>query len=289
MNNGRNYYPRPNNSQRSMHPNQRGSQMPGRGPPQMRQNMAPPMTHGRMRQQMQQRSAQVTPMAQGLPSPIGAEGQYILYYSNYCINCNEFMNILCKTPVYSNFTKINVSSGETSFPQFVKSVPTIVVPKITRPLVGEEVFKWLEDQSAERVKNEKEGIIPYSPGEMGCGLGDNYSYLDAKDTEQPMEHTFAFIKRGDQKIETPAEDSFVSTKPKPVQDINRTNRPPFPQAPQRQMPQGARPSQGAGGRPPMIPLSSSGDDGKNVEDAYNELLARRKMDTPSAPQGIPPR
>ena len=24
---------------------------------------------------------------------------HILYYSNYCINCKEFMNILCKTPM----------------------------------------------------------------------------------------------------------------------------------------------------------------------------------------------
>jgi len=224
----------------------------------------------------------------GLPFPIGTEGQYILYYSNYCINCKEFINLLCKTPIYSNFTKINVSE-KVSFPSFVKSVPTIVVPKIQRPLVGEEVFKWLEDQSIERIKNKKEGIIPYSPGEMGSGLEDSYSYLDAKDTDQPMEHTFSFIKRGDQKIETPPEESFVNTKPKQIDGIDRTNRQPFPQAPQQQIPSEIKglSSHGSGGRPPMIPLSSSGDDGQNVEDAYNELLARRKMDiTSNSPPNI---
>ena len=244
-----------------------------------------PNNQGYSPQRAPQRSPQIyqermpTQDNKGLPFQIGAEGNYIMYYSNYCINCKEFMTILCKTPLYSQFTKINVS-GNTSFPSFVKSVPTIVVPKIPRPLVGEEVFKWLEEQSVKRVKNENQGIIPYSPGEMGSGLTDTYSYLDAKDTEQPMEHTFSFIKREDQKIDTPPEESFVNTKPKPVQEISRR---PFPQNPQGQAPfetpqDAPRPSHSTGSKPPMIPLSSSDNDGHNVEDAYNELLARRKMD-----------
>lgn len=205
------------------------------------------------------------------PFTLGAEGQYILYYSNYCINCKEFINILCKNPIYSSFKKINVSNKNVSFPSFVKSVPTILVPKVKKPLVGKEVFEWLENLSSKKSLTQN-GITPYSPGEMSSGLGDNYSYLDFKDTDQPMEHTFAFVKRGDQKINTPDESSFITTKPKPIKEINRSNRPPMPQAPQRQMQQ----SQGMGGKPPMIPQTSSGGE-TNIEDAYNELLARRKM------------
>ena len=122
-------------------------------------------------------------------------------------------------------------------------------------------------------------ILPESSDEQNSG--DNYSYLDIKDTDQPMEHNFVYIKKGDQKIETPPEESFISTKPKASQDINSINRPPFPQAPQRQMPQGIQ-SQGASLVSPMVPQSSGGiggGDGKNVEDAYNELLARRKIDS----------
>lgn len=254
--------------------------------------MQPPLGHrpnmGQYnRQNNQQITRQLQPQSnnsQGLPFPIGSEGQYILYYSNFCINCKEFITLLCKTPVYSSFTNINVSSN-VGFPSFVKSVPTIIVPKIQRPLVGEEVFKWLEDQSTERIKNGQGEISPYSPEEMESGLGDSYSYLDSKDTDQPMEHTFSFITRDAQKIETPPEESFVNTKPKKGNSIEMTNRQPFPQTSQNQMPFEIKglPSQGAGGRPPMIPSSSLGDDGKNVEDAYNELLARRKMDIPSNP------
>ena len=128
-----------------------------------------------------------------LPFKIGAPNQYILYYSNYCINCKEFINILCKNSIYSNFKKINVSVNR-NYPSIIKSVPTIIVPNIERPLIGEEVFQWLEHFSSKRTKTMQEEIIPYSPGEMGSGLTDSYSYLDSKDTEQPMEHTFSFIK-----------------------------------------------------------------------------------------------
>ena len=79
---------------------------------------------------------------------------------------------------------------------------------------------------------------------------------------------------------TPSEESFINSNPKSKNDnINSSTREPFPQAPQRKSPND-HPVQGVGGRPPMIPQSSSGDD-KNVDDAYNELLARRKTDVPN--------
>ena len=89
---------------------------------------------------------------------------HILYYSNYCINCKEFMNILCKTPIYNKFKKINVSEGAVSIPPFIKRVPTIIVPNYN-PLVGEDVFKWLEKVSEQRMSSEQ-SIIPYHPDEM---------------------------------------------------------------------------------------------------------------------------
>jgi hypothetical protein len=277
----------PQNMQQRMMP-QMQPQMQQRMQPQMQQRMQPQMQQ-HMQPQMQQRkpqqtqefmSQQIQQRSQSQPVRLGADDQYILYYSNYCINCKEFMNIMCKTPIYNKFTKINVSEGIVNIPPFIKSVPTIIVPNSNKPLVGEDVFKWLEEKSEQRMNSVDQSILPYHPDEMDGVLGDNYSYLDIKDTEQPMEHNFVYIKKGDQKIETPPEESFISTKPKSAQDINSSNRPPFPQAPQRQMPHGIQ-TQGASLVSPMVPQSSGGSsgDGKNVEDAYNELLARRKIDS----------
>lgn len=204
----------------------------------------------------------------GLPFRIGAENQYILYYSNFCINSKEFMNILCKTELYSKFTKINVSN--TSFPPIIKSVPTIIVPRVSRPLVGIEVFKWLEKQSEQKSQNiQQQGIIAYSQ-EMNSDMGDNYSYLDSSDKNQPMEHTFHFISRPEQKIQTPSEESYSTKEPKV--DMNIQKRDLYPQ--QKQPIQ-----QSSYGKPPLVPVNSTDSENTNVENAYNELLARRKLDS----------
>jgi multidrug efflux pump subunit AcrB len=201
-----------------------------------------------------------------LPFTIGADNQYILYYSNFCINSKEFIGTLSKSPLYSKFTKINVSSN--SYPSIIKSVPTIIVPKHQKPLVGIEVFSWLEKQSEEKEIHTKQGINAYS-NEMDSNFGDSYSYLGSSDTNQPMEHTFHFISRSEQKIQTPPEEVFSNKEPK-VQALTE-NRELYPQTKQ--------PVQKSSyGKPPMIPLNSTSTEGENVENAYNELLARRKLD-----------
>ena len=220
----------------------------------------------RIQQQNSQPRQLTKPLQTSQNVKIGESNTYIVYYSNYCLNSKEFINILCKTPVYNKFIKVNVSDANVNIPPFVKSVPTIIVPNVNRPLVGEEVFKWLDETSEKRINNVEEAINPYHPDEMDNNMGDNYSYLDFNDTEQPMEHNFVYIKKGEQKIETPPEDDYVSTKPKSVNDVNNVNRPPFPQAPQRQMTTDNH----------IIPQSSSVND-SNVNDAYNELLERRKI------------
>ena len=149
--------------------------------------------NNRIQPQVQSRNQtppQIENMQNPNTQPQNIEEKYTLYYSNYCINCKEFMNILCKNPIYPEFVKINVSNSR--YPSFVKSVPTIVVPKIARPLVGEEVFKWLETLSSTGIQNEKDGIVPYSPSEMGSGFGDNYSYFDLKEEDQPMDLCLGF-------------------------------------------------------------------------------------------------
>jgi glutaredoxin-related protein len=245
---------------------------------QRNQPMQPQMQRNQPMQPQMQRNQQMQPQINQQSVKIGAENQYILYYSNYCINCKEFMNILCKNPLYNKFKKINVSDGSANIPPFVKNVPTILVPNYNHPLVGEDVFKWLEESSEKRMNNLDQTIIPFHPDEMDCGLGDNYSYLDIKDNEQPMEHNFVYIKKGDQKIETPPEESFDDTK---LKSQDTSNRQPVPQRQMSNIPNVLTNPLSS----PIIPQSSVNDK-TNVEDAYNELLARRKTESPETTQMI---
>jgi len=199
-----------------------------------------------------------------IPFIIGADNQYILYYSNFCINSKEFMSILSKSALHSKFIKINVSTS--SFPSIIKSVPTIIVPNNQNPLVGIEVFNWLETQSGQGKSELNEDISSYSC-EMDSNIGDNYSYLGSSDKNQPMEHSFYFISREEQKIQTPSEESFSTKDPK----INTDNREFYPQS-------GEKIQKSSYGKPPLVPLESGDSGGKNVESAYNELLTRRNLD-----------
>lgn len=214
----------------------------------------------------------------GLPMRPGSKGQYILFYSTYCGNCNEFLNILCKRQdIYERFKMINISAPNSPKPGFLRHVPTIVVPGVDRPLAGEEVFQWLENQADEQAKKgeTKEGIQPYLPNEMGMGMGNDYSYIDIGDTDQPMEHSFVFISRPEEKIRTPDEKDFVNAKPPRVQGVDMSNRPPLMQGVQHSAlpPPSKMPSS-------IIPQSSGSlsEDKEDVSRAYDELRKRREMD-----------
>jgi hypothetical protein len=204
-----------------------------------------------------------------------SDNPYKLYYSDFCLHSKKFLQQLCKTPFYDKFEKINVSAGTHMLPPYVQKVPTIEVPSSATALVGDQVFEWLEAKSA--ASGPKSGEIqPYMPDEMGYGMGDSYSYLDVDETEQPMEHGFAFVGRPDQAINTPAEEEFGEPRQKAA-EVNSRTRPPMPQVPQMQ-------PQAPMGRGPIIPQSGGGPMGKkNMKQAYEQLLARRQQDMPKHP------
>jgi len=212
----------------------------------------------------------------GQPIRIGAENQYILFYNDNCLNSKEFLNILVKNQeLYKKFKKIYTTKDGPKLP-FLRVVPTIVVPNVNKPLEGSNVFKWLEQQSQKRQNEQTEEITPYLPGEMSDFGGNAYSYLGMDDRSQPMENNFTFLNKGFQKIDTPAEESFATTQPKRLKDLNTSNREQFPQINQGRQMQSATNS--------LPPPVSSENDGK-TEDAYNNLVSRRQADNPPQKEG----
>jgi len=159
---------------------------------------------------------------------------HILFYSNYCNNCKEFIQQLYKSPFFEKFKKICVDNNP-KIPKEITSIPCIIVPRITRPLVGTEAFHWLRGMNqvhlAEQEKlvnttasnqahggNQKKldngipdgggdptnlnyamGSVTAYSGTMG-GFSDNFSFIGS---DSPMEHSFSFLGENDQKIYTP--------------------------------------------------------------------------------------
>jgi len=156
---------------------------------------------------------------------------HLLFYSNYCANCKEFVQILYKSPFFEKFKKICVDNNP-KIPKEITSIPCIIVPRISKPLVGTEAFHWLRGMNQIHLQEQEQQIntqasnkahysekdkkqeSPDGPGgdptnlnyAMGSvtaysgtmgGFSDNFSFIGS---DSPMEHSFSFI--GDNKGQT---------------------------------------------------------------------------------------
>jgi hypothetical protein len=157
---------------------------------------------------------------------------YILFYSNYCANCKEFIQSLYKSPFFEKFKKVCVDNN-TNIPNEITSIPSIIVPRMAKVLTGTEAFHWLRGmnqiylQEQEKQVNQdasskaKTGAVPpegntgdptnlnYAMGAVTAysgtmdGFSDSFSFLG---NDSPMEHQFEFLGKGNGKIHTPQED-----------------------------------------------------------------------------------
>ena len=72
----------------------------------------------------------------------------VLFYSNNCDHSKKFLIDLMKSNVNDLVRKICVESKGVKIPSVIKNVPTLVARGINRPLVGEQVFAWLENENS---------------------------------------------------------------------------------------------------------------------------------------------
>jgi hypothetical protein len=71
----------------------------------------------------------------------------ILFYSNNCSFCKSFLAELYKSPINDIIRKICVDKDNIKIPQFITSVPTLIIKGINRPLVGDQASAWLQQGS----------------------------------------------------------------------------------------------------------------------------------------------
>lgn len=159
---------------------------------------------------------------------------HILFYSNYCSNCKEFVQLLYKSPFFENFQKICVDKNP-KIPKEITSIPCIIVPRLPKPLVGSEAFHWLRGMNQMYLQEQEKkvntqasnqahynapvvppadaggpsgdptnlnyamGAVTAYSGTMG-GFSDNFSFIG---NDSPMEHSFSFLGEKSQNIPTP--------------------------------------------------------------------------------------
>ena len=154
---------------------------------------------------------------------------YILFYSNNCANCKEFVQQLYKSPFFEKFKKVCVDNNP-KVPEQITSIPTIIVPRMMKPLVGTEAFHWLRGMNQMHLQEQEKKVNtsaapasqqPKAEGQQGDptnqsyamgavaafsgsmdGFSDNFSLLG---NDAPQEHNFSFLGSSGDKIYTPQE------------------------------------------------------------------------------------
>lgn len=116
--------------------------------------------------------------------------QSVLFYSERCAHSKSLIQELYKAGLIDAFQKLNVDQMR-SIPSGIKSVPTMIVPRYPRPLVGKECFMWVQgikqQQSMAQTQNNpnaQEGRIlsGTSGAPMGESGGVNVSNAEAGGT-----------------------------------------------------------------------------------------------------------
>ncbi len=135
---------------------------------------------------------------------------YILFYSNKCMHSKEFLVLLQKDPgLDRKFMKVNVDTRGIRIPNYIKSVPSAIIPINGQPslLVGVNIFKWYDESHRQTVQQQE--ILDFDPSGMQ-GLSDTFSFIDTPQTgnttSNVLRKTFSFIS-DNFSIQTPDSDN----------------------------------------------------------------------------------
>ena len=136
--------------------------------------------------------------------------RYVLFYSNRCNHCKNFITQLNKTSIKSEFDFFSIDNNYQNIPPQIKSVPTILFKENNNLMVGKSVFNWLNEQSKPKTQNQQsqDGPLAWHGAEMGCSYSDNYSFLDSDTSAEgtggaSIAHNFAFLSDGNPQFNSP--------------------------------------------------------------------------------------
>ena len=108
---------------------------------------------------------------------------YLVFYSKKCRHSEEFLNQLHRNhlDLYKQFKQINIDNTSVKLPNYIKVVPTIIVPTVSGKntmFAGNDVFKWLDSISQQKIQQPKQAQAQAQAqadpinGTMGGGINN---------------------------------------------------------------------------------------------------------------------
>ena len=103
------------------------------------------------------------------------------FYSKYCNHCKNFILELKKEKLLKSFDNIICVDKRNNLPEFVTSVPCIVIEDYDQPLFGDKAFAWIKYIKMKR-SEEIEKNNPINPFDFNNSF-DNFNELDHDKTK----------------------------------------------------------------------------------------------------------
>ena len=153
------------------------------------------------------------------PAPI-----HLCFYSNRCDWSKAFVEEISKTPFHAQFRFICVdpSPNRPQLPSWLKQTPTLVISGEPEPRTNSDVMNWLYEQKMkDGTSKGSSGVAaasepePYLDMEMGGGIADSYSFIEADTSAQgngglSMKHNFTYLQ-GQDAVGTREATNFQTT------------------------------------------------------------------------------
>jgi hypothetical protein len=132
---------------------------------------------------------------------------YLFYSKNYCEHSKRCLDRLSKNGLLSKITLADIDNQDLMIPPFITSVPTLYNSVERRILSNEDLFNWIEENTATKSLNSELGmneitgdanIFAYHQTEMAFGGGNSYAFIDDKQNDK-LPSSFEFLDGSNQK------------------------------------------------------------------------------------------
>ena len=110
--------------------------------------------------------------------------QNLIFYSNSCDYCRDLAKLMAEVGVLNNFKRFCTDDPNIKIPSIIKTVPTIIVRGINKPLSGSDAFnyiKQLKNKDNTNNSNVTNNQTEPLPSTISDSYSTTYSALDGCD------------------------------------------------------------------------------------------------------------
>jgi hypothetical protein len=173
------------------------------------------------------------------------QNSILLFYSAHCNHCSQLLQTIKQSQLQNSIQQICIDKlPRHRIPGNVKNVPTLVIAGTMQPLVGQNVFKWVQQKALEKKKQiqassvsnntSESGPSAWHVNEMGSSFSDPYSFINAS-KESSIPKNFEFITENKFNVKDPFPNA-LSQQPQQSQSQAQFSQP-------QQQPQFSQPQQ----------------------------------------------